>query len=107
MDARAHRAAANEDLFRRVNERVADLSAGAGTLTLVCECADTACATRLHDVSPAEYAEVRGHGDRFFVALGHERPDVERVVAEHAGYLVVEKVGEAGEVARESDPRDG
>jgi len=41
---RAQRAADNENLFRRVNERVEELSSGLRTLTLVCECADTGCA---------------------------------------------------------------
>lgn len=104
MDLRAQRAAENENLFRRVNERVAELSGGLDELGLVCECADTACAERL-TVPIGEYEQVRAHGDRFFVAPGHERRDVETVVAEGERYLVVEKRGEAGEVARATDPR--
>lgn len=107
MDLRAKRAAENEDLFRRVNERVAELSSSLETLTLVCECADTSCSERLAEVPPEEYQEVRAHGDRFFVATGHERPDIETVVDERRGYVVVEKQGEAGEAARRTDPRDG
>ena len=107
MDLRGQRAAENEDLFRRVNERVEELSGGLESLTLVCECADTRCAERLVDVPTSEYEQVRAHGDRFFVAPGHEQRDVESIVSEGERYLVVEKRGHAGEVARQNDPRDG
>jgi hypothetical protein len=103
---RAQRTAENENLFRRVNERVEELSGGLETLTLVCECADTGCAERLVDVSTGEYEQVRAHGDRFLVAPGHEQRDVEAIVSVSGRYLVVEKRGEAGEIARETDPRD-
>jgi len=33
--------------------------------------------------------------------------DVANVVSEHDGYVVVEEIGVAGEVARAEDPRDG
>lgn len=105
MDLRAQRAAENEDLFRRVNERVEELSSGLDALTLVCECSDAACSTRLTGVPAEEYERVRGHGDRFFVAPGHVSDDVESVLGEHGTYLVVEKRGDAGEIAREADPR--
>jgi len=107
VDLRARRAAENEDLFRRVNERVAELGGSLETLTLVCECADTSCSERLTGITQQEYEHVREHGDRFFVARGHGRPDLETVVDEHDGYAVVEKQGEAGAAARETDPRDG
>ena len=55
MDLRARRAADNEDLFRRVNERVAELSGALDALTLVCECADAGCAERLPGIGVAEY----------------------------------------------------
>jgi hypothetical protein len=101
VDVRAERAAENESLFRRINDRVEELSEGLGSLTLVCECADAACVERLPDVPAAEYARVRAHPDRFFVAPGHERADFEVVVEQRPGYVVVAKQGEAGEVARE------
>lgn len=106
MDLRGQRAAENENLFRRVNERVEELSSDLEALTLVCECADTSCAERLVDVPMVEYEGVRAHGDRFFVAPGHEQRDVESIVSVSRRYLVVEKRGEAGEIARETDPRD-
>ena len=53
-----------------------------------------------------EYEAVRAKATRFAVAPGHEIPDIERVVARHPSYFVVEKQDpDAAEVARESDPR--
>jgi hypothetical protein len=104
VDARATRAAQNESLFRRINERVEALS-GDFDLTLVCECADPACVERLPGVRRDEYEEVRAHPDRFFVARGHERGEFEAVVEQRGDYSIVEKHGEAGDVAIDEDPR--
>jgi hypothetical protein len=51
------------------------------------------------------YEQIRQHPARFAVRPGHELLEVERVVEEHDGYLVVEKVGVAQEVAERHDPR--
>jgi hypothetical protein len=101
VDTQAQRAAQNEDLFRRINERIDELSEGFDELTLLCECADVSCVERLRDVPASEYEAVRQHPDRFFVAAGHERSEYEAVVDERPGYLVVAKRGEAGRAARE------
>lgn len=53
----------------------------------------------------AEYAAIRDEPARFLVFAGHEQPEIERVVETHDAYLVVEKIGEAGAVARATDPR--
>lgn len=105
MDIRARRGAENESIFRRINERVEELSRGEATLSLVCECADVACIERIAGVSVLEYEAVRGHGERFFVVRGHERPLLESIVEERGSYLIVDKRGEAGEIAEENDPR--
>lgn len=91
MDLRAQRAAENERLFRRINERVEQLTPGRDPLTLVCECADAGCAERIAGVPADEYEEVRRHSNRFFVLPGHEQPEVERVVDDRERYLVVAK----------------
>jgi hypothetical protein len=44
---------------------------------------------------------VRATPRRFVVKPGHVHPDVERVVSRSVTYWVVEKVGEAGDVASE------
>ena len=53
-----------------------------------------------------EYERVRDHPRRFIVSPGHEQLDVEVVVETRPNYLVVQKVGQAGETAAATDPRD-
>jgi hypothetical protein len=97
---------ANESAFRAVNERIENISERHDLAAeFVCECSDLECAERL-SVPLDDYERVRAHGDRFIVTPGHERPDVELVVEEGRGWIVVEKIGEAGEVAEEEDPRN-
>ena len=100
------RAARNETLFREVNENIARLEEGSDTMTepgFVCECAQNDCTERL-GVDLENYLRVREDPRRFFVFPGHQHPDLERVVETHRDYLVVEKTGEAGEVAEETQP---
>ena len=53
-----------------------------------------------------EYQAVRAKATQFAVALGHEVPDIEHVVARRPSYFMVEKQDpDAEEVARETDPR--
>ena len=98
---REERLARNEALFREVNERLQELGRRTGTaeggLDAVCECADETCVQRIH-LSVREYERVRAHPRRFVTRPGHVA-DVERVVARAEGYVVVEKHGEAGDVA--------
>jgi hypothetical protein len=99
------RAARNEALFREVNENIARLEERHGaTETLpvyVCECANAGCAEQLA-VDAETYRRVRRQPRLFFVRPGHEDPRLERVVEEHRDYLIVEKTGEAGEVAEQT-----
>lgn len=101
------RAASNEALFREVNENIARLEEGFGaTMTapaFVCECANDDCAEQFA-VDLEVYQRVREEPRRFFVLPGHQRPELERVVVTHRDYLVVEKTGEAGEVAEQTQP---
>jgi hypothetical protein len=104
MNLWEERAARNEALFREVNERVASLAgAGGSEIGFVCECSDDACVERLH-LRREEYDAVRANPRRFIVVPGHES-SFERVVERHQVYLVVEKLGEAGRVAEQHDPR--
>jgi hypothetical protein len=104
---REERLARNETLFREVNERIDDVSRGyevGDTLEFLCECGQRDCLEAL-GVSRAAYEAVRAHGDRFLVAPGHEEPSLERVIEVYERYQVVEKTGEAGDIAEASDPR--
>ena len=101
------RIAANEALFRQINERI-EQGHWPGEedhpLALRCECARLGCNEML-DLLPREYESVREHPRRFIVIPGHEVPETETVVDRGRGYLVVEKFGEAGELAEETYPR--
>ena len=109
MGAREERLGANEALFREVNERVAEVAeqflAGETPANFSCECGDRACAEQIA-MTLGEYEALRAKATRFAVAPGHEVPDIERVVARHPSYFVVEKQDpDAEEVARKTDPR--
>ncbi|HZQ90098.1 MAG TPA: hypothetical protein VFA42_08810, partial [Gaiellaceae bacterium] len=89
-----------------VNDRISELEEGFRSSELVgfvCECSRLGCARQvrawLH-----EYASVRAHPRRFLVAHGHIDPDYERIVTRTDRYLVIEKLGLAGEIADDEAP---
>jgi hypothetical protein len=97
MDRKA-RIEQNEQLFREVNERVAQMHRGmqmGSDPEWVCECGDATCFEKVR-VPLDHYREIRARDDWFFIKPGHEKVDVERVVQQADGYLVVEKDGLAG-----------
>jgi hypothetical protein len=100
------RAARNEALFREVNERIATAGSGfdATTLRVICECSRTSCAETF-DVRVDEYEAIRARGDRFGVLAPHVDPEIERVIEEKEGFVVVEKLASGAQVARRLDPR--
>ena len=104
-DERARRLAANEALFRHANEalRKSDdrVMSVAGFL---CECADVDCEQKL-DLPSDLYLRVRGNPILFFVVEGHADPSLERVVEEHDGFHIIEKIGPGKEVAERLAPR--
>jgi 5-bromo-4-chloroindolyl phosphate hydrolysis protein len=109
VDEHERRRARNEALFREVNERIVDLETGYDRddsllLGFVCECPREDCSEML-EVTRGQYEAVRENPRRFLVLPGHEDGDIANVVERHTQYLVVEKSGEAGEVAIEQDPR--
>jgi hypothetical protein len=89
-------------LFREVNENIARLEERHGaTITepvFICECANDGC-TEQFAVDLDAYQRVREQPRHFFVLPGHQDQQIERVVETQGDYLVVEKTGEAGEVA--------
>jgi len=97
----------NEAILRDVNETVASVATAHATpepILFLCECADQFC-TESIPLSQEEYEQVRAVSEHFAVTPGHVQTEVERVVEQHADYWVVEKFGEAAEVAEETDPR--
>jgi hypothetical protein len=110
MGETSRRKAANEAIFRDVNERIEGLQhAFALTehepLQIVCECDRLECVQRVA-ISVEAYERVRAHSDQFIVVQGHEDPDVEEIVDSGVGYLIVRKrAGEPRAVAEATDPR--
>ena len=104
---REQRIVNNEALFRAANERMAawdEQHTENPAEPYFCECADRACREKvwLHE---HEYEAVRAHPARFFVVSGHEIPDVETVIEEHDGWVVVEKDPRVAATAIATDPR--
>ena len=105
----------NETLFRNLNERLKELDDRLDTAVVgapakdreefFCECGQIDCMARF-EMSRAEYESIRAYGARFVVLEGHVDESIERIVATHATFVVVEKLpGEPAELARENDPR--
>jgi hypothetical protein len=93
----AERAARNEEVFRGVNERIeegARQHAVTAPLPFHWECRRSSCFETI-DIPPGRYATVVRERYRFVVIPGHEEPQVERIVETDAGFLMVEKIGEA------------
>ncbi len=97
--------ARTQSLFREVNERIEEVTAGRSAHgEVVCECADQTCAETI-PLSLDEYEAVRRTSTHFLVRPGHDVREIERVVDETDRYIVVEKLDEAGSVAAALDPR--
>ena len=95
------REAANQAVFRHVNEEICGAYEALGTdgvPTLVCECGEGTCLAMIQ-VALEEYRAVRANPRRFIVASGHEAPEAERVVERHDRWSVVETFAEAAAVA--------
>jgi hypothetical protein len=106
----ARRIAENDHVFREANEQIAPV-AREGELELVpfiCECADESC-TQIVRLSLDEYERVRVDSRHFLNVPGHEvnAGRYGQVVDSTGRFVVVEKLGEAGEIVRELDRRDG
>ena len=107
MDERDDRIAKNETVFRAANREIeqVDKETGAGRdqlIEVLCECGRRGCGGVI-SLTIEEYDGVHVQADRFVVVPGHQSTEIERVVEERPGYLVVDKFGEAEDVAeRES-----
>ena len=108
LDNAVEKSARNQVVFREVNERIAELTTLVSETDVnlfICECSDTTCAESL-EMTAAEYERVRTDGAQFVVVPGHQLPAIEQVVADTGRFLVVETVGAAAAIARDSDPRN-
>jgi hypothetical protein len=110
MDEAQRRKAANEAVFREVNERIEAIQRSFAVtqdepLHIICECDRIGCTERLH-VPVEAYERVRQDFASFVVNPGHVDESVEEVVDTGGDYLVVRKrPGEPQEIAAETNPR--
>jgi hypothetical protein len=102
------RIALNNATFRSANERI---GAAAGVydvdmpVPFVCECANRGC-SELVRLDLDEYEEIRANSRHFLNVPGHLAAEgAAVVVAERDGYVIVEKVGHAGEIVEALDER--
>ena len=111
MDERGRRKAANESVFREVNERIEELRGAFAIATdeplqIVCECDRLDCTQRF-GVPVSAYERVRAESACFLVIPGHVDPEVENIVDSGGGYVIVRKRrGEPAEIAEQTDPRN-
>jgi hypothetical protein len=109
MASRLERIAENVAAFRAVNERISEWPEHQQTgpdepLAFVCECGRRDCFERVY-LTRAQYEAVRRDAALFAVTPGHEIPDVEQVVDQHPGYLVVRKNEDVRSIVEGTDPR--
>ena len=103
----AERAAHNEEIFRNINEKIeegAERHQVVSMLPFHCECGQLTC-TETIELEPSTYDEIASHPLRFIVIPSHRIAEIERVVAEGDGYLVVEKLAEARAEIERQHPR--
>ena len=103
------RIARNDAAFREANEDIEGAALAYGVdaaVPFVCECADPTCRAFVR-LSIEQYEEVRSRPRQFLNVPGHQvaAKGAAEVVAEREGYVIVEKVGHAGEVAESLDER--
>ena len=100
------RIARNDALFRDANERIktfaVEYSPREGPVPFICECADRQCQDIVR-LRLDEYENVRSNPRWFINVPGHQVAALgaATVVETHNEYVVVEKVGHAGEVAEQ------
>ena len=108
----ARRIAENESRFRDANERIEEAvlthEGTSFTMPFVCECGREDCLKILR-LTLAEYELARQEPRFFLCAPGHQivGQGIGRLVRETSKFVIVEKVGVAGAIAEELDPRGG
>lgn len=101
--------ARNDSIFRAANERIERAAvefANSDPVPFICECAEPRCREVIR-LTLEEYERVREHPTWFVVVPGHETgaESAAELVEASDGHHVVEKIGRAGTVAADLDPR--
>lgn len=103
------RIARNDAAFREANEQI-NAAAGIygleGAVPFICECADPAC-SEIVPLELLQYEEIRADSRHFLNVPGHEAAaqGAAVVIDKREGYVIVEKVGHAGDVVEALDER--
>jgi hypothetical protein len=105
----AERVARNDSGFRDANEcieRAAEEYEISERVPFICERADPRCTTII-PLSLVEYEQIRAHHRWFLNAPGHEAAagGWAKPVSSRDGWVIVEKIGQAGEIAEDMDSR--
>ena len=99
------RAAQNQMMSRSDNDRIKQLaeerSSSGQELDFACECADGTCVEKI-PLSALQFLAIESEENQFIVVRGHEVAEVEDVIAERDGFLIVSKRGAAGFVKEHS-----
>jgi hypothetical protein len=106
---REERLARNEALFRAANERMADWEeahAADAVELYFCECANRDCREKV-ELRKADYERIRANSLLFFVARGHELPEVETVIEHNDAWSLIEKDPDVAHVVTRYNPRSG
>lgn len=105
--ATTEKIARNNAAFRDANDRIENAAVDYGfwdgrTVPFLCECSDERCMTIVQMTLP-EYGHVRSNPRWFAHAPGHEVSidGVIKSLEEHDQYVLVEKIGHAGDVVTE------
>jgi hypothetical protein len=109
------RNAETQNLYREVNERVAEVNsqfagsrAAGGSSELIelfCECGrEDPCDERVN-VTAETYERVRADPTTFILLPEHAKATVENVIERGEGFLIARNYGRAAEIARDADPR--
>jgi hypothetical protein len=101
----AERIGRNDAIFRQANERIHELVEAEeieAPMPFICECADPGC-TDIIRMTLEEYSEIRQDPRLFLNVPGHQAAAQgwAQVKERHDDYVVVEKIGPAGEVAEQ------
>ena len=103
------RIAQNNATFREANEHISAAAGAYGVdapVPFICECADAGC-SEIVRMTHEEYEEVRADSRHFLNVPGHQTAAgaAAEIVAERNGYVIVERLGRAGEIVEALDER--
>jgi hypothetical protein len=94
--SRKKRLVENEVIFRSVNKNIQQFVEGENghndreVIEFYCECSHPNCLERIK-LTIKEYKELHGLKSHFVILIGHEFPEVEKVIEKRKGYELVEK----------------